>query len=105
MSVAAAGLFDRTVAGSSAWYDVDVFVSNFPGEAAGWYTSDYLQPPASTALAIYVAATLYVTQPIVAVSDEAFPIVVAAFEANPALAAQDATAPIVATSAPTRVIA
>jgi hypothetical protein len=40
-----AGIFDYSVAGSSAWFDPDVFTSNDPGQAAGWYDLDYLQPP------------------------------------------------------------
>jgi hypothetical protein len=46
-STLSAGEFDYSVAGSAAWFDVDVFNSNVPGQAAGWYDFDYLQPPTS----------------------------------------------------------
>jgi len=42
-----AGIFDYSVAGSSAWFDTGVFTSNNPGQAAGWYDLDYLEPPIS----------------------------------------------------------
>jgi hypothetical protein len=40
-----AGLFDYSVAGPAAWFDRDVFTSNDPGAAAGWFDFDYLHPP------------------------------------------------------------
>jgi hypothetical protein len=40
-----AGIFDYSVSGASAWFDIDVFTSNDPGQAAGWYDIEYLQPP------------------------------------------------------------
>jgi len=49
-----AGIFDYSVAGASAWFDVDVFTSNDPGQAAGWYDLDYLHPPYGTQFLYYL---------------------------------------------------
>jgi hypothetical protein len=48
-----AGIFDYSVAGASAWFDVDVFTSSDPGQAAGWYDLDYLQPPIASSPFLY----------------------------------------------------